>query len=88
MNMIVDLKEVNRKIEEIMLFDSEGGKVTKSGEELTRHRQLIREVLEEDVPQFIEELEKVQKENQWLYGKLNSIGDIIEKGRKESEQFA
>ncbi|MNW54884.1 hypothetical protein D3C74_325080 [compost metagenome] len=30
-------------------------------------------------------IERLEKENQWLYGKLNQIDTIIEKGR--SEQF-
>jgi hypothetical protein len=30
-----------------------------------------------------EKIEKFHNENQWLYGKLNIISDVIEKGRDE-----
>lgn len=39
-----------------------------------------------EVEWLIEQVEKVgklEKENQWLYGKLNIISDVIEQGRKE-----
>lgn len=29
------------------------------------------------------EIERLEKENMWLYGKLNMISEIIEKGRNE-----
>lgn len=36
------------------------------------------------VLQLVEEkIEKLNNENQWLYGKLNIISDTIEKGREE-----
>ena len=34
-----------------------------------------------------EKIEKLHNENQWLYGKLNTINDVIEKGREETQQF-
>lgn len=30
---------------------------------------------------------KTLKENQWLYGKLNQISDVISSGREECKQF-
>lgn len=31
--------------------------------------------------------ERTEEQNQWLYGKLNIISDVIEKGRIESGKF-
>ncbi|MGE7545043.1 hypothetical protein [Sporosarcina newyorkensis] len=33
--------------------------------------------------QQAERAQELENENQWLYGRLNMISDIIEKGRKE-----
>lgn len=41
----------------------------------------------EAVQQAIEMLERLEKEKQWLYGKLNMISGIIERGRVESKQL-
>jgi hypothetical protein len=42
----------------------------------------IVEILE--VLQLTEEvIEKLKRENEWLYGKLNNISEIIENGRRE-----
>ncbi|MGJ0846520.1 hypothetical protein ACR77J_07520 [Tissierella praeacuta] len=35
------------------------------------------------VPKLDYRIDELEQENQWLYGKLNIIGDIIEEGRKE-----
>lgn len=35
------------------------------------------------VPKLDYRIDKLEKENQLLYGQLNMIGDIIEEGRKE-----
>lgn len=46
----------------------------------------IVEVLE--VLQLAEErIEKLKNENQWLYGKLNTISDVIEKSRNDMPEF-
>lgn len=42
--------------------------------------------VEHEIDWLIEQAERAQKlknENLWLYGRLNMISDIIEKGRKE-----
>ncbi len=39
------------------------------------------------VPKLDYEIERLEKENMWLYGKLNMIGDIIEKSRDESKKL-
>ncbi|KAB2334281.1 hypothetical protein [Bacillus mesophilum] len=36
---------------------------------------------------LLEEIRILLKENEWLYGKLNQISDVIEKGRDESTIF-
>ncbi len=41
----------------------------------------------EAVQQAIEMLERLEKEKQWLYGKLNMISGIIKRGRVESKQL-
>ena len=33
--------------------------------------------------ELLEKAEKLHEENQWLYGKLNIISDVIDKGREE-----
>lgn len=35
----------------------------------------------------LEKAEKLHQENQWLFGKLNIISDVIEKGREELGEF-
>ena len=41
----------------------------------------------ESVTQAIDLLEKLEEENQWLYGKLNMISDIVERGRTEARRL-
>ena len=41
----------------------------------------------ESVTQAIDLLEKLEEENQWLYGKLNMISDIVERGRTEARRY-
>lgn len=41
----------------------------------------------ESVTQAIDLLEKLEEENQWLYGKLNMINDIVERGRTEARRL-
>lgn len=45
------------------------------------------ETLKETAKMAINALQKIQEENQWLYGKLNQINEIIERGRIESSKF-
>ena len=33
--------------------------------------------------ELLEKAENIHEENQWLFGKLNIISDVIEKGREE-----
>lgn len=40
-----------------------------------------------NVDYVLMENEILKKENQWLYGKLNQIGDLIERGRDESKIY-
>ena len=41
----------------------------------------------ESVTQAIDLLEKLEEENQWLYGKLNMISDIVERDRTEARRL-
>lgn len=41
----------------------------------------------ESVTQAIDLLEKLEEENQWLYGKLNMISDIVERARTEARRL-
>ncbi|KOP81978.1 hypothetical protein AMS60_05465 [Bacillus sp. FJAT-21945] len=60
------LLDINNRVEEVLLFDGEGGKVTKSSDDWTRNRQLILEILEEDVPHLIQTVEQQQQEIEQL----------------------
>jgi hypothetical protein len=55
------IEEIEKHVEEIILFDCEGGKVTKSYDDYTRNRQLILEVLEEDIPYLINRIKEIEK---------------------------
>lgn len=37
--------------------------------------------------ELLSKAEKLHEENQWLYGKLNKISNVIEKGRGETKTF-
>lgn len=40
-----------------------------------------------DLAVFLDAIERLVTENTWLYGKLNQISGVIEKGRKEAKRF-
>ncbi|MED1863394.1 hypothetical protein P4V41_07990 [Fictibacillus nanhaiensis] len=40
-----------------------------------------------NVPHLINHIKHLEKENSWLYGRLNLISDIIENGRNEVKKF-
>jgi thiamine pyrophosphate-dependent acetolactate synthase large subunit-like protein len=73
------LQEIPEKVNEILLFDSEGGKVTKSSDEYTKNRQLILEILEEDVQWLISEVERLQADN----NKLREMREIVANAHQE-----
>jgi hypothetical protein len=39
------------------------------------------------VGKLINDIKNLQRESEWLYGKLNQIGHVLEAGRKESKEF-